>query len=330
MNPRRLPLLLFVPAGVALALVVAGCTSSQPVWPEGKSARVLVTIPPLASFVQNVGRDQVAVKCLCAETGPHQRERDAQDDMALKDANLFFAIGLELDEKFADPLAEHAKKSALRYVKLGEALPENLKLKGEHDAHDEHDKDKKGKDAHGHEHGEYDPHIWLGIPQVKAMILTIRDELKTVDPAHAADYDGNAARYAKALDQLLADGKAQLAARKNKKIISFHESLAYFARSFGVEVADSIELGPGDEPAAGRLRDLAELCRKEHIRVIAVEPQYAQNTSAETLRRAVGTDMKLVEVDPLETAGDAHELESPKWYESKMRRNLEQLAKALP
>jgi ABC-type Zn uptake system ZnuABC Zn-binding protein ZnuA len=325
MNARRLLLLLFVPAAMVLTLVLGGCTPSRPVWPQGKSARVLVTIPALASFTRNVGGDHVAVLCLCTDQGPHGRLFDTQDNMALADADLFLAIGLTLDNGFADKLAENIKNNKPRYIKLGEALPEKLKLRGEHD---EHDKDKKDKDAHEHEHGEYDPHVWLGIPQAKAMVVMIRDELKKVDPAHAADYDGNADRYAKALDQLHSDGKARLAAKKDKKIISFHESLAYFADSFGMQVAGTIEPGPGDEPDAARLKALVDLCRKQHIHVVAVEPQYSKNTS-ETLRKEVGPDLKLVEVDPMETA-DAHQLEDPKWYESKMRRNVDELAGALP
>ena len=37
----------------------------------------------------------------------------------------------------------------------------------------------------------------------------------------------------------------------------------------------------------------------------------------------------MAEVDPLETA-NPKELDDPHWYESKMRRNIEELAKALP
>ncbi len=329
MNPRRLPIMLLVVAVGIGALGVVGCTQSHSVWPADKPVRVLVTIPPLASFVQNVGGDHVAIKCLCTDKGPHHREYDVQDTLALPEADLFLAIGLELDEKFAGPLAEKIQNNRPRYVKLGDALPEKLKIHDEHDEHDEHGKDPKDKEAHDHEHGEFDPHVWLGIPQAQAMVLTIRDRLKEVDPSHAADYDANAAKYGRRLENLLTDGRSQLAARKSKKIISFHESLAYFGKSFGLDIVGSIEPGPGAEPAAARLKHLAEVIRDKKIHVVAVEPQYSKNTSAQTLRTEIGPELVLVEVDPLETA-EGSGLEDPKWYEIKMRHNIEALAKALP
>jgi ABC-type Zn uptake system ZnuABC Zn-binding protein ZnuA len=346
----RPALCLLLPAVLVAALVVAGCGTPPAAWADANAPHVVVTIPPLQSFVQNVAGKHAEVKCLCTEKGPHHYEYDVQDTLAFRDADLFFAIGLVLDEAFADKLAPHARRAQFRYVKLGERLPADLKLKSHDDDEDDkghdkkdadHDKkdkdhDHKDKDAHGqahghdHEHGEIDPHVWLGIPQAKAMVEVIRDELKRVDPSHAADYDANAKKYAEALDTLLSDGRAQLKGKKNRKVISFHESLAYFAKSFDVDIADTIETGPGFEPGPGRLKRLVELCKKDDIRVLAVEPQYSKTTSAATLERELQGKLRPVEIDPLETATDAKDLKDPKWYEAKMRRNIQDLAGALP
>jgi zinc transport system substrate-binding protein len=317
-----------------LANGLPGCSKSTPVWqnrgaPDGP--RVVVTIPALDSFVRNVGGERVGIICLCTSKGPHHYEYNPTDAMVLRDANLFFAIGLTLDDKFADQMQDESHNAGLRYLKLGERLPKKLLLKGEE--HEE-GKDEKGHD-HEHEHGEYDPHVWLGIPQAIALVEMIRDELKRVDAGHAEEYEKNATDYIQALQKLHADGKEKLKDKKDRKIIAFHESLAYFANSFGVEIVDAIERAPGEEPLPGHLAKLVEKCKASHVRVIAIEPQYPRGSSAEVLKKDV-KDIELVVVDPLETADqpdlreDQRELKSKDWYEKKMRQNVENLAKNLP
>ena len=323
-----------VGAMVALASSFLGCQRSTPVWNgRGGPPRVVVTIPALDNFVRNVGGDHVGVVCLCTTQGPHHYQYSAQDAILLREADLFLALGLSLDEKFADQIQIESHNPRLQYVKLGERLPKKMLQPFEK----EHDHAKE--EEHGHEHGQYDPHIWLGIPQAIALVEIIRDELKKVDPKNQADYDANAARYVKKLTDLHEYGKDQLKDKKNRKIIAFHESLGYFAKSFDITIEDVVEITPGAEPGQAHMVKLAQECQKKDIRVIAVEPQYPTETSAELLRNALkGKDfeIKFAVIDPLETTekkdlkSDEKELNSPEWYEQKMRQNLKNLAKGLP
>ncbi len=325
--------------GVILAALVLGsglpgCARSTPLWQKrGGPPRVVVTIPALDSFVRNVGGEHVGIVCLCTTKGPHHYEYLPDDAILLRQADLFFAIGLTLDDKFADPIQRESHNARLRYVKLGERLPKDLLRKGEEHEHGQ-EKAKHDHD-HDHEHGEYDPHVWLGIPQAVAMVEIIRDELKNVDSdtAHQADYDKNAAAYIEKLQKLHADGKAQIKDKKNRKIIAFHESLGYFADSFDLKIVDAIEIAPGQEASPTHLAKLVKKCQDEDVRVIAVEPQYQQGSSAKVLKDEV-KDIEFAVVDPLETAddlsGDGKELKSKDWYETKMQQNLDELAKRLP
>ena len=327
---KRIARSAFVILAAVLAGGVPGCAKSTPAWQNrGGPPRVVVTIPALDSFVRNVGRERVGVICLCTTKGPHHYEYNPTDAIVLRDADLFLAIGLTLDDKFADAMQDESQNARLRYVKLGERLPKKLLLKGE-----EHEEGKDDK-GHEHEHGEYDPHIWLGIPQAIALVEMIRDQLSEIDREHAKEYADNAAAYVETLKKLQADGKEKLKDKKDRKIVAFHESLAYFADSFGLEIVDAIERAPGEEPLPGHLAKLVEKCKAHHVRVIAVEPQYPQGSSAEILKKDV-KDIELVVVDPLETADaadlreDQKELKNKDWYEKKMRRNVEALAEKLP
>jgi zinc transport system substrate-binding protein len=119
--------------------------------------------------------------------------------------------------------------------------------------------------------------------------------------------------------------------KKNRRFVSFHGSLTYFAKTFDLEIADIIQKVPGQEPTASELAKLVEACKANKVRVIAVEPQYSGQSSAirilDELKRQGVEDPVLVELDPLETALDS-ELNAG-WYEKKMLENLRNLAGAL-
>jgi zinc transport system substrate-binding protein len=328
----------------ALAVSLPGCSRSTSVWRERGSPHVVVTIPALDNFVRNIGGDHVGVVCLCTTQGPHHYQYNAQDAILLREADLFFAIGLSLDDKFADQIQIDSHNPHLKYVKLGDKLrdgeskrKDKLLLKLEE--HHEHGKEEKDEHEHEHEHGDYDPHIWLGIRQAIALVEIIRDELKKADPNHESDYDKNADKYIQKLNDLLAYGKERLGDKKNRKIIAFHESLGYFAKSFDVDIVDVLEVIPGAEAGQAHMVKVAKECQEKDVRVIAVEPQYPTESSAKILRDELKDKAKaiaFVEVDPLETVdkkdlkGDEKELKDPQWYDKSMRQNLDNLAKGLP
>jgi ABC-type Zn uptake system ZnuABC Zn-binding protein ZnuA len=312
---------------VALVFGVLGCTRAPDPWENVPGEpRVVVTIAPLYSFVKAVGGDRPAVICLCKDRGPHHFQYDVREAVLLQKADLFFAVGLTLDDHFADKMARASQRPELRHVRLGNLLPDDLKIKLAEPI------------QHGdHTHEGFDPHAWLGIDQAVNMVERVRDELVRVDAAHAEDYKQNAADYIKRLKALKEDGRARIANGKHKRIISHHDSLRYFAECFKVDMVDVIEKTPGSEPAGRHLARLVDTCLAKTgppITAIAVEPQYPKNTSAKTLMTEVnkkGGNLVLIEIDPLETT-DAALLEQlgAKWYETKMRENLDALAKGQP
>ncbi len=337
MTKRRKTGMFRIVATIALASCWLGCSRSTPVW-SGRQGppRVVVTIPALDNFVRSVGGDHVGVVCLCTAQGPHHYQYNAQDAILLREADLFFAIGLSLDDKFADPIQIESHNPHLHYVKLGDRLRDDDEKRKEKlllrlPEHEEHGKEEEHEHGHDHEHGEFDPHIWL--------VEIIRDELKKADPTNAGDYDKNAAKYIEKLKELHAYGKERLKDKKNRKIIAFHESLGYFAKSFDIDIVDVLEVNPGAEANQAHMVKLAKECKEKDVRVIAVEPQYPTETSAKLLRDAMKDKEKeitFVEIDPLETADkkdlkeDEKELKDPEWYDKKMRQNLDNLAKSLP
>jgi zinc transport system substrate-binding protein len=323
-NRKALPRVLFVLVGAALAATIplAGCGGTAPEWPDRPGPKVMASFPPLYCFALNVAGDDAVVKTAMSNQGPHHFDPKPSDARRITQADLFVINGLGLDDMIARKMKGGSGNLDLRIVNLGERFkPEELE---EGTCHHDHGHD------HAHEHGQ-DPHVWLGIGFAVRQVEGIRDALKESDPAHAEGYDRRAAAYVARLRKIEEDGKAALKDKKDRKFITFHESLTYFAKTFGLEIADVIQKVPGQEPTARKLSDLVEKCKLNKVRVIAVEPQYSGQSSAQRildeLRRQKVADPVLVEIDPLETAQDT-ELGAD-WYEAKMRENITKLAGAL-
>jgi ABC-type Zn uptake system ZnuABC Zn-binding protein ZnuA len=313
-------------------LLANGCGRVPDPW-EGKAGppRVVASFPPLYCFTQNVAGEHAGIISICLDKGPHEHEINPVHDLEpLKKANVFFTSGLGLDDVFCEKLKDTAGNDKLKMVEVSEAAFEGDK----HDMLMKLSDAEKQHEGDGHHHGDYDPHVWMGIPQAIEMVKVIRDELCDVDPPHAADYKKNAAAYIKKLEALLESGKAALKPRHGEKlrVISNHESLGYFARAFDLEVVGYLEAEPGLEPDPTKLGKLAKLCKEKPIQAIAVEPQYDRRPADALLSHLKGQNIsppEIVEIDPLETA-TPNDLKDPEWYENKMHANIDRLKKLVP
>lgn len=308
-------------AAVPLLTLLGGCGSDDS-WPKDHAGpKVVVSFAPLYCFAANVAGPDAVVKPVMTSSGPHHFNPTDADARLLRKADVMFINGLGLDAEMARTLKRGSGNRKLTVVELGDKIPQAQLLEGSHHDHA----------GHHHHDSIWDPHVWLSPDQAVVMVEVIRDKLKELDPGHAAGYDQRAAEYIGKLQKLKADGVELLKGKTDRKLVTFHESLPYFARTFNLDVAGVVQKNPGVEPTADEVARLIAVCKEKKVRVLAVEPQYTANTSARTildrLKQEGVPDPVLVEIDPLETVpGDQL---TPDWYEQKMRANLEALAKAM-
>ena len=63
-----------------------------------------------------------------------------------------------------------------------------------------------------------------------------------------------------------------MSALHGRAIVAYHNSWAYFARRFKLDIAGLIEPKPGVQPSPAHLAAMIRLMRERHIRVIIREP----------------------------------------------------------
>ncbi len=121
-----------------------------------------------------------------------------------------------------------------------------------------------------------DPHVWMQPYYVMLWTLYIRDSLMTIDPNNQAIYEANATAYIQALQDLMTDMIDPAIARipsENRILVTNHDSLQYFAASYGFEIAQTIILGGSTvgEPSTSDIVTVIERIREDNISTIFSE-----------------------------------------------------------
>ena len=261
---------------------------------------VVTTIKPLHSLIssvmEGVGKPSLIIE---GTNNPHTFVFKPSHAEMIENADIIFWIGEDLEafmEKPLDSLAKNAKTIAFMDL----ASIEKLKFReqnifddyDEHDGHDDHDDHAGHHD--GHNHGEFDAHIWLDPANAKEMVLEISHELSELDPSNKSKYEDNASKTIAALDTLIEEVDNSLS--KDISYIVFHDAYQYFETRFGVKSAGALTLNPDVLPGAKQIADIQDLINDKGIKCIFSEPQYNPKI-IETL----GNDMNISTgvMDPL-------------------------------
>lgn len=268
-------------AVLALLLVIAGCggepdpTSSASGAAQAQLSVVASTTIIGALAVEVAGEHADVSTILQPGVDPHTFEPSPDLAGQIADADLVLLNGIELDDFLIDFIA-----SANADVPTA-VVTERIELLGSGAGHAE---------EHEGEHGEFDPHVWQDPLRVQQMVSNIADALAAADPAHAGDYQANAAAYNARLGELDAEIRTMFdpLPAANRKIVTNHESLAYFADRYDLEVVGTVIPGASadSEPAAKDIAELVELIESADVRAIfaeqLIDPKIAEQLANDT------------------------------------------------
>ncbi len=263
------------------ASLAIGVLSASSAW---ASPRVVVSIPPIASLVDNVMKGVgTATTLVPSGASLHSYALKPTDAAALQSANAIFWVGPALETFLDRPIQNLGGNSTI--VALMSAPGVKL-LKGreggvweEHEEHEEHT--DEGHDQKASEHGDHedhdhesDGHIFLDPMNAKAIVITVLDTLRKIDPANAPTYARNAAALAARIDALDAELVTTLAPVKTKPFIVFHDGYQYFERRYGLMAAGSITVSPERPPGAGRVAEIRKKIANLGAVCVFAEPQF--------------------------------------------------------
>ena len=278
MRERNFAILSLISASLVLALltgVTAGCHATND---EPSKIGVMVSILPLAGFVENVGGERVHVDAMVPPgADPHTYEPTPSQMTRVSQAEVFIKVGSGIDFELSwmDKLIALNRKMLVIDASKGVSLREM-------------------EEEHHHEHEDMDPHIWLSPLNAKLMVYNICEGLVQVDPSNKARYTRNRDAYIRKLEALDRDIRDGLATVKNRAFLVFHPAWGYFARDYELEQIP-VEVG-GKEPSAQDIINVIEEAKAHRIRVVFASPQFNPE-SAKVIARETGGSV--VFIDPL-------------------------------
>lgn len=239
---------------------------------------VVATLPDFGSLAREIGKDKIEVVVLGKpKDDPHFVEPRADFVTSLHNADLLIEAGAGLETSWLPPLLQKARNPKLDMGKAGRVqasqgirlinIPTSM-TRGSSEVH-----------PNGNPHFTVDPVI------AKAVAQRIAKSLMAVDPPNAAFYDANYKKFETTIDAKLQWWRGALQLFQDQHVAAYHDSWPYFAHRFNLKIDVFLEPRPGTPPSASHLTEVIQKMKKNHIKLILVEP-YQDRRIAETVARA--------------------------------------------
>lgn len=243
---------------------------------------VVTTVAPLTNIVSNIGGDRVTVQGIIPEgTDSHTFEPRPSDADVLSRANLILMNGLNLES----PTEKLANASKLKETKIFE-MGDNTITQSQWMFDFSFPKDK----------GDPNPHLWVNTKYAEAYAKLAAQQLTALDPVGKDYYETNLKTYLARLEVLDKTTREVVASipPENRKLLTYHDSWAYWAREYGFEVIGAIQPSDFREPSAQDVAKLVDQIKQAKVPAIfgsevypsKVEEQIALEAKVKTANTA--------------------------------------------
>ncbi len=217
---------------------------------------VLTTVAPLTDIVRHVGAGQIRLHGLIPEgVDSHTFEPVPSDIRFIAEADVIILNGLHLETPTEKLAAANTKPRAI-VLKLGDRTITR--------------KDWIFDFSFPEDKGDPNPHLWLNVVYAMRYAELVRDALVQADPVNAPAYRQAAEQYLvtlKRLDEAIFTA-VQTIPPANRKLLTYHDSWAYFARRYGMTVIGAIQPADFAEPAPRDVAALIDQLKRERVPAI--------------------------------------------------------------
>ncbi len=235
-------------ASLLLALLLAACAGDDT--PPGDARlRVVTTVSPITSIVEQVGGGRIALTGLVPEgANSHTYEPPPSVARTLAEADLIVLNGLYLESPTLE-LAQANRRTGVPILQLGDAAI----------SREEWVFDFSFPESEGHPN----PHLWTS-PRLAARYAELAaDALAVLDPENGAFYAANAAAFAGRIDELDERIRAAVTTipEAHRRLLTYHDSFPFFGSDYGFEIIGAVQPTDFSEPSAREMAALIEQVR---------------------------------------------------------------------
>ena len=185
---------------------------------------------------------------------PHLYKPTRTDISKLMDADAVLYCGLMLEGRMTDAFVRIAS-SGIIVRAVSEAVDPSSLLEPE--------------ELEGH----HDPHLWMDPRAWSLAMDVIAETLGQADPAHADDYQTNAASYKAQIAELDAYAVQALASvpESQRVLVTAHDAFNYFGERYGYEVVGIQGISTESEAGVRDIERIVDLLVERKVRAVFVE-----------------------------------------------------------
>lgn len=274
---------------------------------------VATTVAPISSIARNIGGDRIRLRGIVPDaTNSHTFEPAPSDARTLAAADLIVVNGLHLEEPTL-AMAQSAKRADTPIVALGDATIDEAEYLYDF--------------SFPRAGGDPNPHLWMSVPYARRYAELLRDAFSTADPANGTAYAANFRAY----DERLADLDARIRAAvatvpaANRKLLTYHDSWAYWAREYGFSVIGAVQASDFSDPSPQEVGRLIEQIRAERVPAVFGSEVFPSPVLEQIARESGATFVdRLRDDEPPGAAGSPEHT-----YLAMMRSDMEVMVEAL-
>jgi len=199
---------------------------------------VVTSISPISNIIKNIGGDRIELATIVPEgSDSHTFELIPSDAVKINDADIVIIDGLHLEPGIEKVVAEaKIKNPRLQLLRLGDSTINQTQLIYDFN--------------YPKEKGDPNPHLWLDVDYAIKFANLTRDKLIETDPKNTDYYNLNTDRYVTLLHKLDTQIKkaVETIPPQNRKLLTYHDSWAYFATRYGMIVIGAVQPSEFGEP----------------------------------------------------------------------------------
>jgi ABC-type Zn uptake system ZnuABC Zn-binding protein ZnuA len=243
---------------------------------------VVTSVSPITSITKNVGGDRIELTGLVPEgVNSHTFELVPSDVIKINNADLVIINGLGLESNLEEAaFGGQGKNPTLQILRLGDNTISPTQWEFDF--------------SFPKEKGDPNPHLWLNVAYAIKFANLIRDKLTEMDPQNAAYYSENTKRYIsllKKLDEGILQA-VQTVPPQNRKLLTYHDSWAYFANRYNMTVIGAVQPSDFGEPTPRELARLIDQIKSERIPAIFASEVFPTQVVNQIAKES---DVKIVE-----------------------------------
>jgi ABC-type Zn uptake system ZnuABC Zn-binding protein ZnuA len=257
LNMKALAVVLALISAIGAACAAdGGPASTVTLTAEDVGLRVVTTVSPITSLVENIGGTRISLEGIVPEgTNSHTFEPVPSVARVLSQADIIILNGLFLEEPSLR-LAEANKKEGAVILTLGDKAI----------APDEWVYDFSFPESGGHPN----PHLWTDPILALKYAELIRDEFIRLDPDNSDYYAENFSSFEIRIEDLDERITAAVATipEGNRKLLTYHDSFPYFGSRYGMEIIGAVQPSDFTELSAREVANLIDQVRDEGVPAI--------------------------------------------------------------